>query len=221
MQAIVFDFNGTLFSDSALHERAWQQFIQELIGRQFTKEEFDQIHGRTNHLNMEAILKRKLSHKEAEELSEKKEAIYRNLVLQEQHTQLIKGTTDYFDFLKELKQPINIATVSPKVNLDFYFDLFQLSKWFDYKKVVYNDGSLESKPAPDFYIQAALNVEADPKNAIIFEDSPIGLQGAYNARAKQIIAVSTDNNHKKLEKTGIVDFVIDDFTDPRVKKIIK
>ncbi|GMG62509.1 hypothetical protein TEHAL1_22630 [Tetragenococcus halophilus] len=38
MRSFIFDFNGTLFSDSALHERAWQEFIFELIGRKFSKE---------------------------------------------------------------------------------------------------------------------------------------------------------------------------------------
>lgn len=218
---MVFDFNGTLFRDSDLHEQAWQQFLQERIGRKFTKEEFDQIHGRTNHLNMEAIFGRKLSNKEADELSENKEKIYRDLVLQEQSVQLVKGATDYFDLLKDLRLPINIATVSPKVNLDFYFDLFQLERWFNYHQVVYNDRSLESKPAPDFYVQAALNLGADPKQMTIFEDSPIGLQGAYNAQAKQIIAVTTGNNQEKLRQTRMVDFIIDDFTDTRIKEMLK
>lgn len=220
MQSVIFDFNGTLFKDSELHECAWQKFIQELIGRKFTEAEFDQIHGRTNHLNMEAILGKKLTNKESAVLSEKKEAIYRQLVLKNQHPHLIEGVTDYFDFLIERRQPMNIATASPKVNLDFYFELFHLEKWFDYKQVVYNDSLLESKPAPDFYVQAALNVGTDPKESIIFEDSPIGLQGAYNAQANQIIAIATDNNYEKLEKTGVVDFIIDDFTDPRIKKIL-
>ncbi len=221
MQSFIFDFNGTLFSDSALHEQAWQEFILGLIGRKFSKEEFDQIHGRTNHLNMEAILGEKLSNEKANQLSAKKEAIYRDLVLKEQQTQLIKGVTDYFDFLKERQQLMNIATVSPKVNLDFYFDLFQLDRWFDYDRVVYNDGTLTSKPAPDFYVQAALNVGADPKQMVIFEDSPIGLQGAYNAQASKIIAVATGDNHKKLEETGLVDFVIDDFTGARIRGLLK
>lgn len=221
MRLFIFDFNGTLFSDSALHERAWQEFIFELIGRKFSKEEFDQIHGRTNHLNMEAILGEKLSNEKANQLSEKKEAIYRDLVLKEQQTQLIEGVTDYLDFLKNKQQLMNIATVSPKVNLDFYFELFQLDRWFDYHQVVYNDGTLKSKPAPDFYVQAALNVGADPRQMVIFEDSPIGLQGAYNAQANKIIAVATGDNHKKLEGTGLVDFVIDDFTEARIREILK
>ncbi|MGX6980065.1 HAD family hydrolase [Vagococcus elongatus] len=221
MQSIIFDFNGTLFSDSHLHEQAWQQFIQELIGRKFTPEEFDHIHGRTNHLVMEKILGKSLSDAEGEKLSNRKEAIYRDLVLEDKNPKLIKGVTEYFDFLKDKKCPMNIATVSPKVNVDFYFDIFQLGRWFDYEHVVYNDGTLKSKPAPDFYIQAALNIGGNLDRMIVFEDSPIGLQGAANAKAEHIIAVSTEGNHQKLEDTGLVDFVIDDFLDVRIKEIIR
>lgn len=220
MQSVIFDFNGTLFSDSHLHEEAWQQFIEDLIGRRFSDEEFDHIHGRTNQLILENVLERSLTKQEAEELSDRKEAIYRQLVMANQNPQLIAGATEYFDFLKEHRCPINIATVSPKVNLDFYFDIFQLERWFDYDKVVYYDDNLKSKPEPDYYLQAAVNVSASLNKMIIFEDSPIGLQGAFNAKAKHIIAVSTGDNHQKLEDTGIIDFVIDDFTDPRIRQLI-
>ena len=220
MQSIIFDFNGTLLSDTALHEEAWQQFVQELIGRRLTAEEFHRIHGRTNHLIVEGILARRLTDAEAEELSERKEAIYRELVLKEDKIELIAGVTDFFDALKENGCLMNIATASPKANLDFYFDIFQLARWFDYEKVIYNDGLLASKPAPDFYVQAAVNLAADPKQMIVFEDSFVGLQGAKNAQAKQIVAVATDGNHEALEQTGLVDFVIDDFFDPRLQTLI-
>lgn len=220
MNAIIFDFNGTLFRDTALHEQAWKLFIQELLGYVLSDEEFSKIHGRTNHLTMERLLGRSLTKEEGEDLSNRKEAIYREIVLEKQHNELIAGVTDYFEFLKENKVPMNIATASPKVNVDFYFDFFQLNRWFDLEKVVYDNGRLASKPAPDQYIQAALNINAEPKKATIFEDSAIGLQGAANAQAEKIIAMSTDNNHAKLEQTGVVDFIIDDFTDERLRRLL-
>lgn len=90
VRSFIFDFNGTLFRGSALHERAWQELIL----------------GKTFEWKSESVVR-------------KKETIYRDLVLKEQQTQLIKGVTDYFGFLKDKQQLMNIATVSPKVNLDF------------------------------------------------------------------------------------------------------
>jgi HAD superfamily hydrolase (TIGR01509 family) len=216
MKAIIFDFYGTLFSDTALHEEAWQQFIQEVLGYQLSETEFAKIHGRTNHLTMERLLNRPLSKEEGETFSNRKEAIYREIVLEKEHDQLIEGVTEFFDLLQQKGYSMNIATASPRVNVAFYFDYFQLNRWFDFEKVVYDNGTLNSKPAPDYYVQAAKNINANPQEMVVFEDSPIGLQGAANAQAKQIIAVSTNGNHQKLEETGVVDFVIDDFRDERL-----
>ncbi|MGX7195995.1 HAD family hydrolase [Enterococcus olivae] len=220
MQSIIFDFNGTLFSDTPIHERAWRQFLQGILQRELAEEEFHQIHGCSNHLTMENLLEKKLTKEEGHRYSEQKEAVYRKLLLQEEKIELIAGATDFFDHLKVKGIPMNIATASPKSNVDFYFELFQLHRWFDLEKVVFNDGSLASKPAPDYYVQAALNIDADPKEMVVFEDSFIGLQGAANAQAKQIIAVATEDNHESLQKTGLVDFVIDDFTDRQLQDLI-
>lgn len=221
MKSVIFDFNGTLFNDSHLHEKAWNLFIQDFLGKKISPEEFSKIHGRTNQLVLESLMEKELSKREIERLSSKKEATYRELVLRETNPKLIDGVTDYFDFLIDHSIPMNIATASEKDNLDFYFDIFKLDKWFDYSKIVYNDGTLNSKPAPDYYIKAFENVGATVNEMIVFEDSPIGLLGAKNANANKIVAVATDNNHEKLKNDGIADFIIDDFTDLRIQKILK
>lgn len=221
MNAMIFDFNGTLVRDSDFHEAAWQQFIKELIGREFTSEEFRQkVHGRNNHLVLEEVLKRNLSIAEGEELADKKESYYRKIAISNQ-LELIKGVPEYFDYLKAEKIPMNIATASPKVNLDFYFERYDLSRWFDYEKVVYGDGNLPSKPAPDFFLEAAKRIQIKPKDITVFEDSYLGLKSAANAKMKRIIAVSTNDNRHELAANSFVEFVIDDFTDPRLKSILE
>lgn len=87
--------------------------------------------------------------------------------------------------------------------------------------MVYNDGTLASKPAPDYYVQAAINVGINPEEMWVFEDSPIGLQGAFNAKADKIIAVTTNDNRQALENIEFVDLVIDDYTDLRLHQLIK
>ncbi len=98
-KAIIFDFKSTLFSDTALHEEAWQQFIQEVLGYQLSETAFAKIHGCTNHLTMECLLNRPLSKEESETFSNRKEAIYREIVLEKEHNQLIDGVTGFFDLL--------------------------------------------------------------------------------------------------------------------------
>lgn len=48
MTGIIFDFNGTLVSDSHLHEQAWVDIIQKYRPEITAKEIIAYIHGRTN-----------------------------------------------------------------------------------------------------------------------------------------------------------------------------
>lgn len=36
---------------------------------------------------------------------------------------------------------MTIATATVKENVEFYFDVFQLDRWFDFDKVTFDDGS--------------------------------------------------------------------------------
>lgn len=218
MEGVVFDFNGTLFRDSAFHETAWQQFVSQETDRVLTKEDFEHhIHGINNQFALEYIFERSLTLEEVEELSERKEKIYRDIVVDlTEGNELIDGVVEFLDFLKEQQIPINIATASMKPNVDFYLDFFQLDRWFDASKIVYNDGVIKSKPNPDFYVKGSEEIGVEPSQVVVFEDSFSGLKAAKNAGAGKIFAVTTDDNREELEAINYVDAVIDDFRDTRI-----
>ena len=49
IQGIIFDFNGTLFEDSKLHEQAWRDYSKFLRGTPFSDEEMQKyMFGRSN-----------------------------------------------------------------------------------------------------------------------------------------------------------------------------
>lgn len=218
MNGVIFDFNGTLFRDSAYHETAWHTFIAQETDRVVAKEEFEHhVHGVNNHEALEYIFEKKLSKNMADELAERKEKIYRDMILAlDSGNQLVAGVEEYLTFLKERSIPRTIATASMKNNVDFYFDFFQLDRWFDYDKVVYNDGNIPSKPAPDFYLKAAEKIQCPPAEVIVFEDSVSGIRSAFNAKAGAIWGVSTDGNNQMLLQSGVLAGVIDDYHDPRI-----
>ena len=41
--------------------------------------------------------------------------------------------------------PFTIASASIKPNIDFFVESFELAKWFDPEKIVYDDGSFANK----------------------------------------------------------------------------
>lgn len=211
---VLFDFNGTLLQDTSEQEIAWRTFAREVARREVSAEEFrTKVHGSHNRKVLPFLMDRTLSDEEMQEFSEKKEAIYRDICLANiANFHLIKGAPAFFDLLKEKGVPMTIATASPKSNVDFYFEHLGLAKWFDFSKVVFDDGTIRSKPEPDSYLQAADRIGVPVTACIVFEDSLAGIASGVNADAKKVIAVATDGNNEELAKIGCVAKVVADFT---------
>ena len=190
MKSVIFDFNGTLFFDTELHVTAWKQFLKKLLGREISEEEFHQrVFGRDNIQVIKSIFP-ELSHKELEAYSEEKEVIYRDMCRENPEiTHLVEGAEDFFDELKARGIPFTIATGANKGNVDYYFEVFHLGKWFDYGKVVLDDGHLPGKPDPTVYLLALEKLGAEPEDCVVFEDSPAGVRAAYAAGIKTVVNV--------------------------------
>ncbi|HGL5935975.1 TPA: HAD family hydrolase, partial [Clostridioides difficile] len=56
-----------------------------------------------------------------------------------------------------------------KANLKDYFDA-----------IVCGDDVVNSKPNPEIFLKAAKKINVNPKNCIVIEDSPMGVEAAYN-----------------------------------------
>ena len=218
--AVLFDFNGTLFFDGALQENAWRTHLGTLIGRPVTDEEFrDHIHGRSAAATFSYFLRREVPQTEAAELEEQKERIYRRLCLESPDFHLEAGVPELLDALKARGIPFTIATASALPNTRFFFEHLPLSDWFDFEKVVYSDGTLPGKPAPDLYLKAAKQLGADPTRCIIFEDAKSGILAAKNACAAKVVGVTSSMTSAALKALG-ADVTIDGYTAPDLIDII-
>ena len=88
-------------------------------------------------------------------LTEEKEGIYRRLCREDvERFRLADGLPEALDRLQARGVPMAIATGAGRGNLDFYFEAFHLERWFDWDHVIYDDGTLPGKPAPDVYLRA-------------------------------------------------------------------
>ena len=212
--AVLFDFNGTLFFDGALQESAWRTYLAQLIGRPVTDDEFrDHIHGRSAAATFSYFLDREVPQEEAAALEEQKELIYRALCLSSPDFHLEDGVPEFLDALHSRGIPFTIATASALGNVRFFFEHLPLARWFDFDKVVYSDGSLPGKPAPDLYLKAAAILQADPARCIIFEDAKSGILAAKNARASRVVGVTSSMTAEALTALG-ADVTIDGYTAP-------
>ena len=144
---IIFDMNGTMIFDGKYHEIAWKDYAEKLAGRQMSTEEFQQ-------------------------LTEEKEAMYREMYMEDTaNFKLVDGLVAYLDKLKEQGINMNIATGSNMTNLAFYFKEFDLGRWFDITLCAYDDGTMNAKPAPDMYIRAMERIGAVPEETMDHRES--------------------------------------------------
>lgn len=214
-QGIIFDFNGTLFWDSAKHKQAWREFSKRLRGTSFTDEEMIKyMFGRTNEAIITYAISKKPTPQMVEDLGQEKEALYRQMCLKDKENfKLADGVPEFLDFLKENDIPRTIATMSDKTNVDFYIEHFNLKKWFDLDKIVYSNGLIPGKPAPDIYQIAAKNLHLDPKDCIVVEDAVSGIDSAQAAGIGKIIAICSEEPPEFYQTIPAVSEIITSFRD--------
>lgn len=212
-KGIIFDFNGTLFFDSKKHLEAWREFSKRLRPNAFTDDEMrEYMFGRTNEDIIAYLIGKKPSKDLVDRLAFEKEAVYRDMCRQDKkNTVLAPGAVELLDYLKENDIPRTIATMSDRNNVEFFIETFNLSNWFDIDKIVYDDGTIPGKPAPDIYIKAAHKLSLNPKDCIVVEDALSGIEAARTAGIGKIIAIASMDSVELYNKLDCVDYVIKDF----------
>jgi beta-phosphoglucomutase-like phosphatase (HAD superfamily) len=172
------------------------------------------VHGRNNRHTLEYLLGEDVMGRRLEELSEEKETVYRDLCLDQGASfKLSPGAIELLDFLVQQQIPRTIATASAKPNVDFFIQHLELVRWFDLKKIVYDDGQKAGKPAPDFFLQAASVLVKNPEQCIVVEDSRSGIAAARAAHVGAIIALGPKKDHRELAQLEGVDLVVESLRD--------
>lgn len=190
---VIFDFNGTLFWDTKLHNRAWDIFLTRHNLSLSDEDKFRKLHGKNNKDILTGLFDGKLTDIEIQQYITEKETLYQELCLKTDMP-LAPGAPEFLDFLKNNKIPFTIATASGQENVDFYFEHLPLTRWFEYDKIVYNNGKIKGKPDPQIYQIAMSVINKNPEDIIIFEDAVAGLYAAKNAKAGKIIVVDSNDD---------------------------
>lgn len=214
-RGIIFDFNGTLFFDSEKHLEAWREFSKRVRPHAFTDDEMrEYMFGRTNEDILAYLLGKQPEPELVEKLGKEKEAVYREMCRKDyKNTVLAPGATEFLDYLKVNEIPMTIATMSEKDNVDFYIEEFKLEKWFDIDKIVYADGTIPGKPAPDIYIKAADVLNLNPTECIVAEDAVSGIEAARCAGVGKIIAIASMESVEIYKNIPAVSQIIKNFNE--------
>lgn len=210
LRGVIFDFNGVLLWDTHLQEQAWSQFALTLRPEPFGPEEMrHQMHGRPNRAVLEYLTGRALAQDEVAVLTAAKEAHYRELCLaQGDAFALSPDAHALLGWLVATHIPRAIATSSEQTNVAFFTARLGLAAWFGPERIVYDDGALPGKPAPDIYLRAATRLGLPPEACIVVEDAPSGIAAAHAVGIGHIVALGPAEHHEALRRLPGVGQVI-------------
>ena len=217
MEAIIFDFNGTLILDDPINMVAWKKYAKRKFNYDLTDEEYHKYNGTPGEAWIEGITKGKVTGDSAIKYREEKEDQYRE-ELRNADIDFIKGAKDFFNELKKNKIPFTIATSSNRKNVDLYFEKFGLNQWFELDKMAFTDGTFKGKPNPDIYLIAAKKIGVDIKKCVVFEDTKSGVKAGYTAGAK-VIGMIAGRKKEDILKYEKVEDAINDFTEVSIEKL--
>ena len=214
-KGIIFDFNGTLFFDSQKHYDAWKLFSKQLRGYEFSDDEMrNHMFGRTNEDIISYAIGKKPDRALCQKLAKEKESLYRQMCMEDKENfHFAPYAAEFLDFLCAKKIPHTIATMSEKDNVDFYIKEMHLRNWFDVDKIVYDNGTIPGKPAPDIYLKAAEKLCLKPSDCIVVEDAVSGIKAAKNAGIGYIIAIASMESEDLYKKMPEVDEIITDYSE--------
>ena len=186
-EGYVFDFNGTLFWDERQNREAWDYTATAIRGYPYSDSEFSKLNGRTDRDTVLYFLP------EADEETLGywivfKESYYKEICIRDGLT-LSPGSEAVLGSLKKQGVPMTIATSAPEMNMDWYYPMLRLDRFFKRDKLVVSPPGIPSKPDGAIFRLAMERIGVSPSSCCVFEDSASGIEAAARAGAGYIYRI--------------------------------
>ena len=192
MNAVLWDFDGTIADTTEQHYQAWRTCFLE-VGIDHSYEEFLNGYGRINSQIIPEFLP-DLTKAEVSAFSRRKEAMYREILMQTPDLKPLPGVVTWMDHFFDAKIPQVVASSGPMANIVAGVKALQLE---DYFHALLSGYYLpEGKPHPAIFLNAASALQIKPEECIVFEDSPAGVEAALRAQMACVVVGDLAHNGK-------------------------
>lgn len=185
MKALLFDLDGTLIDSMRHHHSAWVEWH----ARRGLKIDADSFFVSTAGRSNDEILEDMLPGTSAAEIAvlvDEKETLYRAFAAPS--LALIAGAKVFVQRAKAAGLRLAVCTASTPQNMALAFQRFGIDGWVD--TVVSPADGLRGKPHPDIFLEAARRLGIAPEHCVVYEDAPLGVEGARRA-GMQAVALTT------------------------------
>lgn len=216
-RAFLFDMNGTMIDDMEFHCQVWHNLLNGDLSAGMTYQEVKMhMYGKNSELLKRIFGPDKFTEDELDVWSYEKERRYQEVYLP--HLKLLPGLDNFLKKASELEIPMAIGSAAIMFNVNFVLDNLNIRHYF--RGIVSADDVAVSKPHPETFLKAAECMQVDPKNCIVFEDAPKGVETAQNAGMKAVV-VLTAHGPEEFAQYGNVLGMIKDYNDPLLEKFLR
>ena len=211
----IFDWDGVIIDSSAHHEESWERLAKE-TGYSLPPGHFKRGFGMKNEVIIPNLLRWTSDSAEINRLSLRKEALYREIVL-EWGLKPLPGVVTWLNQLRDHAIPCAVGSSTHRLNIDTGLQLIGLRDRF--QAIVTAEDVSHGKPDPEVFLTAASRIGMAPDACVVFEDALVGIEAAHRGGMKAV-AVATTNPIDLLHTADLAVHRLDELTMPRLRELM-
>jgi beta-phosphoglucomutase family hydrolase len=201
LRGAIFDWDGVIINSAEHHELSWERIALE-IGKPLPEGHFKAGFGMKNEMIIPELLNWASDLDEVRQLSLRKEALYREIVV-ERGIVALPGVESWLRTLRDAGIPCVIASSTHRENIATTLGVLGLESFF--AAMVTAEDVKRGKPDPEVFLRAGEKIGVTPDRGIVFEDALVGVAAAH-AAGMRVAAVTTTNTREALAHA---DWVVD------------
>jgi HAD superfamily hydrolase (TIGR01509 family) len=218
LKAVLFDFNGVIINDEAIHQQLIEEILIEENLRPSSDEFRDVCLGKSDRVCLLELLKRRgrfLTESYLTQLITRKAQAYERQLQTLEKLPIYPGLEDLIFQIRAAQLPMGVVSGALRCEVELVLERAGIAQHF--AAIVAGDDIKVSKPEPDGYLLAVerLNqkypdLKAQASDCLAIEDTPAGIEAAKRA-GMQVVGVANTYPFHMLQRQAnwTVDYLHD------------
>jgi beta-phosphoglucomutase family hydrolase len=204
---VIFDWDGVIIDSMENHRESWYRTAEE-NNLQVKEGFFEDAFGRKNAHIISNMLEWSSEPAEIKTLSDRKEAHYREIML-EKGVKPLTGVVELLGELSSADIPCAVGSSTDRFNIDTALKQMPFNDCF--QTIVTAEDVHHGKPDPEVFLICASRMGIEPKYCVVVEDAVAGVDAAHRGGMK-VIAVPTTRHREVLQHADLVVDRLDEVT---------